>query len=139
MVPDTFPIPEPQRGGINAITQAGRRRAVGEDVAQVRIADMADDFGAQHAVRAVDLFGHMVGIERPEITRPAATRVELGIRFEQRCVAADAHVNAVFMMIPIAAGEGPFGHSMARDLVIERLKCCAPFGIGLLNFVCHDE
>src|SRR5690606_22061773 len=107
-----------QRCGIDAVAQAGRWRAVVEDVAEMGIADVADDFGAYHAVAAVDLFLHHRRIQRLEVAGPAAAGFEFCIRGEQRRAAADAGVDAGFVMIPVAAGERRFGGGMARDGIL---------------------
>src|SRR5450830_2032664 len=63
---------ELQAGRVDAIAQAGGRGAVGEDVAQVGVADCADDFGAQHTMAAVGFFNHVGGVEGLEVAGPAA-------------------------------------------------------------------
>ena len=102
--------------GVDAIAQPGGRRTVREDVAQVRVADVTQDFRAHHAMTAVDAFGHVRRIERLEIAGPAAAGVELGVGFKQRRVAADAGIGAGFMVIPEVAGERALGGRMAGHL-----------------------
>ncbi len=86
-------------------------------MAKVRVTHFAQDFGSHHAVAAIDLFCHMLGVQCLEITGPAATGIKLGIRGEQRRIAAHAGVNARLMMIPELAGKCAFGCGMARHFV----------------------
>src|SRR5262245_45158035 len=44
-----------QRGGVDAEPETGRRRPVGENVPEVRIADAAHRFDARHPVRVIGL------------------------------------------------------------------------------------
>jgi len=103
------------------------------------VAHIADDFSAHHAMRAVNYLTHIFGIDGLEVAGPAATGIELGIRLEQRRIAANAGVDAVFMVIPKAPGEGALGCRMTRHLVLLRGEHGAPFLIGFGNFVSHDE
>ena len=82
------------------------------------IAYIADDFGTDHAVGAVDDFFHIVLVEGFEIAWPAATRLKLGIGFEQRRIAAHTGVNTVFVMVMVASREGTFGRGVARDFIV---------------------
>ena len=51
---------ELQRHRVDAVAQAGGRRAVGEDVALVAAAAGAEDLGAHHAVAGVALFTQVI-------------------------------------------------------------------------------
>jgi len=51
-------------------------------MSQMGVADIADDFGTHHAMRAVNQFPHIFRIKGLEVTGPAAARVELGIRLK---------------------------------------------------------
>src|ERR1700752_4004518 len=69
--------------GIEAVPQAGRRRAVGEDVPEMTAATPACDLRPHHAVAAVlVLLDPSLGA-RPGNARPAGARYELGVRDEQ--------------------------------------------------------
>src|ERR1041384_6506589 len=74
---------EAQRGRVDAVAQAGRRRAVREYVAEGGVAEGADERGSHHAVAAVDFFDDVVRVQRAEIARPAAAGIELGVGLEQ--------------------------------------------------------
>ena len=96
---------------------------------QVRIADLAQDFSANHAVAAVHTLGDIGRINRLEITGPAAAGIKLGIRGKQRRSAANAMINTGFVVIPIAAGESALGGRMTRHFVGERLQLLALLGV----------
>src|SRR5262245_17517686 len=68
---------------VDAVAQAGGRRAVGEHVAQMAAAAAAMHLGAHHAVAAVLGGLHGAGLGRVE-ARPARTALELGLGDEQR-------------------------------------------------------
>lgn len=84
---------------------------------------------------AVDDFRDIRRVERLEIAGPAAARIELRVRGEQWRVAADAGVDAVFMVIPELAREGPFRGRVARDFVLHRVEHGTPFGVGFTDFI----
>jgi hypothetical protein len=46
---------------------------------QVRITDIADDFGTYYAMAAINLFPDMLGIDGFEIAGPAAAGIKFGI------------------------------------------------------------
>src|SRR5512132_3610735 len=100
---------EAQRCRADAVTHARRRRTVREDVPEVRVAYVADDLGAPHAVARSDLLPNVGGIERPEVARPSASRIEFRVRLEERRAAAHARVDAVLVMVGIFAGARRFG------------------------------
>ena len=65
-----------QRSGIDAIAQAGRFRAIGENVAQMRIAFAAKDLFAHHAVADVAVDLDLGFIEWGVETGPSGAGVE---------------------------------------------------------------
>src|SRR5258706_9384442 len=98
---------EAQRRRVHAVAQTGRTRPIWEHVAQMGAAVAAPRLGAGHAVALVDLLLDCVGTERLEEARPARSGVELRLRREQRSLAADTHVRAVLVAVPVLAGERP--------------------------------
>ena len=77
-------------------------------------------------------------------TGPAAARVKLGDRVEQLGAAADAVVAAVLPVLLELARERALGGGVAGDLVGRRLGALvlqqgAPFGVGFLNGMGHEE
>src|SRR5439155_1097464 len=79
---------------IDAVTNARRRGAVREEVAQVAATVRAHDFGADHAVTRVRLLVDRVRVGRGVERRPAATRVVLRLGPEELRAAACAPVRA---------------------------------------------
>ena len=107
-------------------------------MSEMRVAYVAQNFGAYHAMTAIDVLTDIGGIERLEVARPAATGVELGVGLEQRRAAADAGVDAVLVVVDVFAGARRFGCRVARHAVLHRREQLLPLGIGLDDFV-HAE
>src|SRR5262249_42194654 len=82
-----------RRGG-HAVAEAGRPRAVGEDVPEVGVAAAAEDLGPLHEEAPVVLGLDGLGCDRLGEARPAGAGLELGLRREERLAAADARVGA---------------------------------------------
>ena len=78
-----LPLSEVERERVDAVTLAGRVRAVVEDVAQVPTAVAADDLGADHAVARV--LAQLDGLLDRGLgeARPAGAGVELRVGVEQ--------------------------------------------------------
>lgn len=125
---------ERQRQGIDAITQAGGWRAVGKDMPKVRIADVAKDFGSDHAMAGIGFFTNIVGIERFEITGPSASSIKFCVGREQRRATADALVDTGLCGVPVLTSEWAFGSLFAYDRILLRGKLGAPFGFGFTDF-----
>ena len=86
----TLRLDEGQRGRVHAIAQAGRTRAVVEDVAEMGVALGASHLVARHPQAGVAVsLDVLLGDGLPE-ARPAGAGVELGRRREQRILAAHA-------------------------------------------------
>src|SRR6185436_8829203 len=100
---------EAERYRIQAVTFAGRRRAVRKHVAEMAAAARADDFGANHAVTGIADFAHVPGIERREKARPTGARVELRARPEQRQPAQATRVDAVELVVEKRPAERRLG------------------------------
>ncbi len=60
-----------ERDGVHAVAQAGRSRAVVEDVAEMRSTPLTYDFRARHAVSAIYVFVHAPLAEGLVKTGPA--------------------------------------------------------------------
>ena len=65
---------------------------------------------------------------------PTGFRVVLGRRVEQRQLAADAAVNPLVFVVPVLAGERPFGPLATRDAILFGRQLLFPLGIGLVHF-----
>lgn len=93
----------------------------------------ASDFGTQHVVGPVFMFGNAGGVERGGETGPAATGVELVGGGKQRLAATDAAVGALVVAIPVFASEGAFGTFFARNLKLKLGQLCLPFSNRFVN------
>src|SRR5262249_42529126 len=121
---------EAQRHRVHAVAQAGRRRAVVEDVAEVRAAAAALDLDAREAEQVVLLgVDQLLAQRRPE-ARPAGAGVELGGRREQRVAAGDADVGADALEVLVLAGERALGPLLARHRVLLGGEELLPLGFG---------
>jgi hypothetical protein len=111
-----------ERGGIHAVAQAGGLGAVGEDVAQMRIAERAFHFGAHGAVAEIfSLVNIFTGDGGPE-TRPARARVKFRAGIKKRIAAGDAAIESRGVLIVERSGEGPLRGGAARDVELQRLS-----------------
>src|ERR1039457_4281638 len=130
---------EAQRRGVDAIALASGRRAVGKQVAQVRVALAAQHLGALHEEAPVG-FGAdvLVGGGGGE-TRPSGAGIELVAGEEQLRSAARAAVHARFVIVPIEAREGAFGTLLARYRELFRCQLTLPFGVGLDDLLHLDS
>ena len=75
---------EGERGGVDAVAQAGGSRAVGEDVAEVAAAAGAGHFDAAHAEAAVLVLDDGFRLGGDHEAGPAAAGVELGAAEEEQ-------------------------------------------------------
>src|ERR1700689_3903415 len=130
-------LDEIERRRVHAVGQPGRPRSVVEDVAEMRAAEAARQFGAHHAVSAIGDRLDSIGNERGVKARPSAARVVLGPGIEQLVAAAYAEIGALIVQIPILPGEGALGALAARDFVLLRGEQLAPFFVGLCDLPGH--
>ena len=114
----------PSGGGRRGTRGRGGRRSCGRP-ASVRIMPWLWSTSSSTASAASGL----------EEARPAGARLELRVGREQRRVAADAHVGAVVVAVPVLAGEGPLGAGLAGDLELGRGQALTPLGVGLGELV----
>src|SRR6185436_2784070 len=92
---------EAQRRRVDAVAQAGRSRAVVEDVPEVRIAGAGPDLDTAHVVRGVALGRHVRLVDRLLEARPAGFRVELVERAEERLAGRDVDEDAGLVVVPV--------------------------------------
>ncbi len=64
------------------------------------------------------MLGNVLWGDRLVVAGPAGARTKLGFRIEQGLVAADASVRALLFVIPIVAGERPFGSLFTRHVIL---------------------
>src|SRR4051794_26229158 len=122
--------PDGQR--VDAVPVAGGGlRGVVEDVPEVAVAGAAEHLGPHHAVAAILAQDDVVGGARLPERRPAAVRVELGLRPEQLRAAGPAAVDADGLGVDVLPGPRPPGAGLAQDRVLLRGKLRAPLLVGL--------
>src|SRR5271154_31553 len=115
---------------VDAIAQMRRRRAILEDMAEMRTAARAMHLGARHAPAAVDGRRHRARHRIVE-ARPTGAAVELPGRFEQRLAAARAGKDAGALFIVERATAGALGAVLARDRILLGGEQRAPFGLRM--------
>ena len=110
-------VVELERGGIQAVTQAGGLGAVLEDVAEVRAAAGAVDLVAHHAVAGIALGAHVHRIDGRVEAGPAGAGVELVLAREERQSAHDARVRALLVVVEEVSAERGLGARVLGDAV----------------------
>src|SRR3954467_9536330 len=126
---------ELQGRGIDAVTQARRPRAVGEDMAEMAAALGAQHLGTDHAVADVPLLVDMALDGGLGEAGPAAAGIELRVGLEQHIAAAGAGIGAGAVVLLIFAGEGTLGRLLAQHCVLHRRQLAAPLLFALDDLV----
>src|SRR5690348_12280432 len=119
---------EAHRRRIHAVAQAGRKRAVVEQVAEVRIGVLRANFGARHSKGPIRLRCDVLRNQRTREAGPPSAGLELVGRAEQRFARHNVYVDARLVIVPVCVLERTLGRFVLRDLVLER-------GEGLLQAV----
>jgi hypothetical protein len=114
-----------ERGGVDAIAQSGRLRAVVEDVAEMSAARRTHDLGSNHPVARVGLGDHAVERRRLVEAGPTASRLELRVRAEQLRAASRAAIDPGSAR-PSRRRERALGALAAEDLVLLRRESRPP-------------
>ena len=99
---------EVHRLAVDAVAQAGGRRAVREDMAEMAAAIGAMDLDAVHAVAAI-LRGADSALKRLVEARPAGAALEFLAGLEQLLVATGAGEGAGALLVVERAGAGALG------------------------------
>src|SRR4051794_37711031 len=99
-------------------------------MAQVRIALLAQRFGALHEMAVVVLRRDVIRRRGLPEARPARARFELVLRAEKLGAAAAAAIDALLVVVPVLPREGAFGAFPARDLEFFGRQLLAPLGIA---------
>src|SRR5262245_13087852 len=121
---------EREGDAVDAVAQAGGRRAVGEHMAQVAAAAAAVHLRAHHEVAAV--LGGLHGARlRIVEARPAGAALELGLGNEQRLSAAGALERAGPLLGKQRAAARRLGAVLAHDVVLLRREQLAPLRVGV--------
>src|SRR6266550_2809399 len=124
---------ELDRGAVDAVAQAGRLRAVVEHVSQVPAAVRARHLGPGHEQRSVGRLLDRRVFRRLVEARPAAVRVELGVRLEKLGPAPRAQVHAWGAGLTVLARERALRPLLAQHVVLHGSQLCLPLGFALLD------
>lgn len=84
-------------------------------MAQMRVTAFAAHFRASHEVGGIRFLFHVSRVYGFVKGRPPRAGVELGVRFEQVGPTADALIEALFVVVPVLSGKGPFRAGLAGD------------------------
>lgn len=123
-----------QGGGVDTVAQSGWRGTVFENVAEMAVATVADDFGSDGEETSVGLFTDAVFLDWFPVTWPAGAGFVFGFGAEEGQVAGDAVVGSFFFVVPIEAGEGAFGSFFPNDSVLFFGQESLPFRFGFDDF-----
>src|SRR5580692_2801482 len=109
---------EGERGGIDAVAQAGGAGAVREYVAQVAAAAGASHFNAAHAEGVVFVFGNGLRVGGDHEAWPAASGVKFRPGEEQQLATSGTVIIAGLMVLGEGAGAGALGALFAQDVIL---------------------
>src|SRR6185437_10984123 len=123
---------EPHRRAVHAITLAGGRRAVREQVPQMPTAAAAMHLGADHEKAAVLMGLHRI-VQRREEARPAGAALELGAGGEQLLATPRTHECAAPLFDVQRAGAGPFRAVLAQHGELLRRQLPPPLLLAVLH------
>ena len=122
-----FGLSEGQRRRIDAISQAGGRRAIIENMPEVRIAVGTDQLGSPHAHAIVDFLPNTRFLHFAVKAGPSATGVKLTLRIEQRVIAANAVISALIKMITVFTRKRRLRTRLAGDPILLSVELLLPF------------
>src|SRR5262249_17452619 len=110
---------KPQRGRVDAIAQpAAILGSVRKDVAEMAVRVGRAHLSTAHAVRGVSQFVAILRFNGLGELGPAASRIKLVGRREQRLARYDIDVDARFLVIQIFSGSGDLGGVLLRYTIL---------------------
>ena len=125
-----------QRHTVDAVTQTGRRRTIGEDVPEVSAALAAMHFSARHPVAAIDR-GADAPFDRRKETGPAGATLEIALGHEERLPAARAREHAGAVLPEERTRTRRLGGVIAKHRVLLRRQLPAPLLVRLGDGKCR--
>src|SRR5262245_39335069 len=132
---------ELQRDAVHAVAQAGRVRAVGEDMPEVAAALRAVDLGPGHAERTIRR-GRDRAFDRGEKAGPAGAALELGVGGEQRLGAGGASEGSGPFLVIQRARSGALGPVLPQHVKLFRRQRRFPLLVGFRDvelLTSHDS
>src|SRR5436305_13616583 len=109
---------ELQRGGVHAETLAGRRGAIIEQVAEMRITRFSPNLGTLHSIRSIAFFCHAICLDGLGETGPARATIEFIQGTQERFAGDDIHVNSWLVIIPVGVMKRRLCAALTRHLVL---------------------
>ena len=128
---------ELQGDAVHAVAQAGRLRAILENVAEVAAATGAVDLGAGLEEAAVRGGADVGGIDRRPEARPASAGVEFLRGVEKGQPTGRADEDTLLVNVVQRAGEGPLGAVLAQHVELLGREDLLPLVFGLDDFLDH--
>ncbi len=125
---------EIQRDTVDTVTQPGRPRAVGEDMAQMAVTGGAAHLNAVHAVAMIMMFGNRIRRGWRCEARPTGTAVEFFIGPEQQRAAAATMKGAIAFFNIQRAAKGALRTRFTQDMILYRGKARTPFIVAEFDF-----
>lgn len=119
-----------QRGGIDTIAEARGFWAVGEDVAQVRVAAAAKRFGSHHPKGSIFFFGDDAVFDWLPITWPSRAGFKFMFGREQGQTTPDADIGSRLFIVPVFARKRLLGAFLTGDAIRGLVEALAPFFVG---------
>ncbi len=126
-----------ERGGVDAIPQSSRARAVREDVSKVAATSGTKHFRPNHSEAAILLRCDYVRGGGLIEAWPATARIEFRFRNKKLQTTPGATVPAAFAVTPVTPRECGLGAFSTQDEILLRRELIFPFLVGLLHFICH--
>src|SRR5205085_6840416 len=130
---------EVEGDGVHAVPLSRRRRAVVEDVSEVRAAAGAVDLDAVHPVAVVVDELDVLPVDRLGEARPSGAGLELRVRREQLAATRGTSIEPVALLERVLPGEGSLGALEAQDLVLLGGEPRAPLLLGSGDAGVHGD
>lgn len=116
-VPFSFLFFASQANAVDAVAVPCRRWAIRKDVSEVAVAHAAPHLRSHHSMGPIESFNDGRTRDGTIKRRPAASRIELVVREEQRRVAPFAMVHPAFFPLDKGRSERSFCSVLAHDPV----------------------
>src|SRR5262249_31527546 len=117
------------------VAQVSRWRAVVEDMTQMGVTPATENFFTLHTERVVPSDRNIFLRHRLPETWPSRSRLELGLRIKENCIAANAVIEAIVMVVRIFAGARTFSARLASDRELLRGQLLLPFHEWLFDLL----
>lgn len=131
---------EYERGGVEAVAEAGRGWAIVKDMAQMPPASCAEDLGTNHAEGSIADLRDVSRCEGTVEAGPSRAGVELRTRGKEWKFASGTEIDTILVIIEEVTAEGGLGSLGTQDAVDGGTELFLPLDIGLHNTrTLHDR